>query len=248
MKIGVIISMYEEYENILENIKTIKNNNFPIILIQSKPKDPNKIIDSTQVDYYKMFPDITGTGNLFTGDAAKTISHPLGRNLCHGFKTAKSFDVDWWIVILGDVKIINFGGIKKIINKMKSKSKTLGITREVGLTFTNKFGKSGKVEKSDTHNFVPTFFIIDAKLVEKGIFQEIEIVNPFAMEECMGIAATGFFEMNKMEFFEQCHIIADYAYPKFIKGLEYSKDRTVLPRYVDGTVNAIRRFRTKFST
>ena len=84
MKIGVIISMYEEYENILENIKTIKNNNFPIILIQSKPKDPDKIIDSTQVDYYKMFSDITGTGNLFTGDAAKTISHPLGRNLCHG--------------------------------------------------------------------------------------------------------------------------------------------------------------------
>jgi hypothetical protein len=118
----------------------------------------------------------------------------------------------------------------------------------VGLTFTNKFGKFGKVEKSDTQNFVPTFFITDAKLVEKGIFQEIEIVNPFAMEECMGIAATRFFEMNKMEFFEQCHIIADYAYPKFIEGLEYSKDRTVLPRYVDGIVNAIRRFRTKFST
>ena len=86
-----------------ENIKTIKNNNFPIILIQSKPKDTNKIINSNLVDYYKMFPDITGTGNLFTGDAAKTISHPLGRNLSHAFKTVKSFDADWWIVILGDV-------------------------------------------------------------------------------------------------------------------------------------------------
>ena len=217
-------------------------------MIQSKPKDPDKIIDSVQVDYYKMFPDITGTGNMFTGDAAKTISHPLGRNLCHGFKIAKSFDVDWWIVILGDIKISNFNGIKKIINKMKSKSKTLGITREVGLTFTNKFGKLGKVEKSDTHNFVPTFFIIDAKLVEKGIFQEIEIVNPFAMEECMGFTVSKFFEKNKMEFFDQCHIIADYAYPKFIEGLEYSKDRTVLPRYIDGAVNAIRKFRTTCNT
>jgi len=248
MKIGVIISMYEEYENTLENIKTIKKNNFPIILIQSKPKDPNKIINSNLVNYYKMFPDITGTGNLFTGDAAKTISHPLGRNLSHAFKTAISFDVDWWIVILGDVKIENFNGIKKIINKMKSKNKTIGITREVGLTFVNKFGKPGRIEKSDTHNFVPTFFIIDSKIVEKGIFQEIEIVNPFAMEECMGFAATKFFEKNNMKFFEQCQIIADYAYPKFIEGLKYSKDRTVLPRYIDGTVNAIRRFRTKFST
>jgi hypothetical protein len=247
MKIGIIISMYEEYDIAMENIQTIKKNNFPIILIQSKPKNPDKIIDSTKVDYYKIFLDITGTGNLFTGDAAKTISHPLGRNLGHGFKTAKSFDVDWWIVILGDVKITNFNGIKKIINKMKSKSKTLGITREIGLVFNDKFNKPGKIEKSNSHNFIPTFFIIDAKLVEKGIFQDIKIVNPFTMEECMGVAATKFFEINKMKFFEQCHIISDYPYPKFIEGLEYNKDRTVLPRYVDGAVNAIRRFRSKFS-
>jgi hypothetical protein len=247
MKIGIIISMYEEYENTLKNIKIINNNKLPIILIQSEPKDIHKNIDSDQVSYYKMFPDITGTGNLFTGDAAKTISHPLGRNISQGFNIAKSFDIDWWVIILGDVKITNFNGIKKIINKMKSENKTLGITREIGLTFTNKFGKPGKIEKSDTHNFVPTFFIVNAKLVKKGIFQKIEIINPFAMEECMGVTATKFFEKNKMEFFEQCHIIADYAYPKFIEGLEYSEDRTVLPRYVDGVVNAIRRFRTSFS-
>jgi len=130
---------------------------------------------------------------------------------------------------------------------MNSQKKSLGITREVGLTFANKFGKSGKVEKSYTHNFVPTFFIISAKLVKKGIFQDIEVVNPFAMEECMGVAATKFFKENNYDFFEQCHIIADYAYPKFIEGLKYNKDRTILPRYIDGTVNAFRRFKTKFS-
>jgi len=122
MRLGVIISMYEEYENTLENIKKIRNYNFPIILIQSKPKDPNKKINSNLVDYYKIFPDITGTGNLFTGDAAKTISHPLGRNLSHAFKTAKSFDIDWWIVILGDVKIENFNG-KKLLIKCNTKIK-----------------------------------------------------------------------------------------------------------------------------
>jgi len=131
---------------------------------------------------------------------------------------------------------------------MQYKNKTMGITREVGLTFINKFGNSGKIEKSDTHNFVPTFFIVNQKLVKKEIFQEIKIVNPFAMEECMGFTVSKFFEKNKMEFFDQCHIIADYAYPKFIEGLEYSKDRTVLPRYIDGAVNAIRKFRTIFCT
>ena len=125
-------------------------------------------------------------------------------------------------------------------------NKTLGITREIGLVFDDKFGNPGKVEKSDSHNFVPTFFIINKKLVKKGIFQDIKIINPFAMEECMGIAANEFFKENNYDFFDQCYIISDYAYPKFIKGLKYNSDRTVLPRYVDGAVNAFRRFKTKF--
>ena len=155
--------------------------------------------------------------------------------------------MNWWIVILGDVKISSLKGIIKIIEKMILQNKTLGITREVGLIFDDKFGKSGKTEKSNTHNFVPTFFITDAKLVKKEIFHNIEIVNPFTMEECMGVAATKFFEENNYDFFEQCYIIADYAYPKFIEGLEYNSDRTILPRYIDGVVSAFRKFKARFS-
>jgi len=95
----------------MRNIHNINKNSLPLIVVQSDPKDPDKIINSNFVNYYKKFPDITGTGNLFTGDAAKTISHPLSRNLSHAFKIAKSFDVDWWIVLLGDVELYNFKGI-----------------------------------------------------------------------------------------------------------------------------------------
>ena len=141
--------------------------------------------------------------------------------------------------------------LKKQQKKGKEKpllqNKTLGITREVGLIFDDQFGKPGKVEKSDTHNFVPTFFITNNKLIKKGIFHDIKIINPFTMEECMGVSATNFFDENNYDFFEQSYIIADYAYPKFIHGLEYKSDRTILPRYVDVVVNAFRRFKTKFS-
>lgn len=247
MKIGVIISVYNEFENTMKNIRIFNDYSLPIIVIQSNPNNPNKIINCNLVSYYKLFPDITGTGNLFTNDDRRTISHPMSRNFSHAFTIAKSFDVDWWITIIGDVEISNLNGIMKIINKMKLEKKSLGITREVGLTFTDKFGNHGKIEKSNTHNFVPTFFIVNADLVKKGIFHDIKVTNPFAMEECMGDAATQFFEENNYDFFKQCYIIADYAYPKFIEGLRYNKDRTVLPRYVDGIVNAFRRFKTKFS-
>jgi len=247
MKIGVIISLYAEYENTLKNIHFLKKQSIPMIVVQSEPPDPKKIIDSKLVDHYKKFPDIAGTENIFTDIAEKTICHPLGRNLSYAFRTAQSYDVDWWIIILGDVELFGLEGINNIIEKMILQNKTLGITREIGLVFDDKFGNPGKVEKSDSHNFVPTFFIINKKLVKKGIFQDIKIINPFAMEECMGIAANEFFKENNYDFFDQCYIISDYAYPKFIKGLKYNSDRTVLPRYIDGAVNAFRRFKTKFT-
>ena len=246
MKIGVIISVYNEFENTMKNIRVFNDYSLPIIVIQSDPNDPNKIIDSNIISYYRLFPDITGTRNLFTSDSKKTIAHPMSRNFNHAFTIAKSCDVDWWFTIVGDVEISNLNGIMKIINKMKSEKKSLGITREVGLTFTDKFGNLGKIEKSNTHNFVPTFFIVNAELVKNGIFHDIEVTNPFAMEECMGDAATKFFKENNYDFFEQCYVIADYAYPKFIEGLRYNKDRTILPRYVDGIVNAFRRFKIRF--
>ena len=248
MKIGFIISVYIEYENTMKNIHFLKEQSVPMIVVQSDPNNPNKIIASDLVDHYKKFPDLAGTVNVFTNNPTKTINHPLGRNLSYAFRTAQSFDVDWWVVILGDVKVSGLKGITKIIKKMISQNKTLGITREIGLVFDDKFGKPGKTEKSNSHNFVPTFFITNTKLVKKGIFHDIKIINPFTMEECMGVAATKFFEENNYDFFEQCYIIADYAYPKFIDGLEYNSDRTILPRYIDGAVNAFRRFKTKFLT
>jgi len=247
MKIGVIISVYNEFDNTLKNIRVINQNSFPILVIQSDPNDSNKIINSSLVSYYKLFHDITGSKNLFTSDSERAVSHPISRNFSHAFTIAKSFDVDWWVTIFGDVEISNFNGIIKIINKMESQKKSLAITREIGLTFTNKFGKHGKVEKSDSHNFVPTFFIVNTDLVKKYIFQDIKVTNPFAMEECMGDSVTKFFEENNYDFFEQCYIISDYAYPKFIEGLKYNQDKTILPRYVDGIVNAFRRFKTRFS-
>jgi len=247
MKIGFIISVYTEYENTMKNIHFLNSESIPTIIVQSDPNDPDKIIDSNLVNHFKMFPDLAGTSNVFTDNPEKTINHPLGRNLSYGFRTAQSFDVDWWVVILGDVEISALKGIFKIIKKMILHNKTLGITREIGLVFDDKFGKPGKIERLNSHNFVPTFFILNAELVKKGIFHNIEIVNPFTMEECMGISATKFFEENNYDFFDQSYIICDYAYPKFIDGLKYNGDRTILPRYVDGAINALRRFRLKFS-
>ena len=76
MKISFIISVYIEYDNTMKNIRFLKENSVPIIVVQSEPNDTSKIIDSSLVDYYKKFPDIAGTVNVFTDNPEKSINHP----------------------------------------------------------------------------------------------------------------------------------------------------------------------------
>jgi len=60
MKIGFIISMYDEIIQASKSVEVVKRQGCPIIVIQSDPKDEDKILDKTQVDYYEMLPDLAG--------------------------------------------------------------------------------------------------------------------------------------------------------------------------------------------
>ena len=94
---------------------------------------------------------------------------------------------------------------------------------------------------------MPQFFIVNSKLVEKKIFNQIKITNRYASEQCLGDSVIQFCKNNSTDFDSVVYSICDYAYPKFVDGLKYNGDRTILPRYIDGVVNAFRRFKTKFS-
>jgi len=247
MKIGVIISVYNEFENTLKNIRIINDNSFPIIVIQSDPNDSNKIINSNLVSYYKLFHDITGSENLFTSDSERTISHPMSRNFSHAFTITKSFDVDWWITICGDVVINNFNGIEKIIQKMIIENKSLGITKAVGQVFFDKDDNLLRIQDPDTTDFMPQFFIINQKLIQKGLFNNILITNPFTTEQCMGDDVNRFCAKNNISFADISYVIADYAYPQFIDGLLYNPDRIIMPRYIDSIVNKFRKLKFSFS-
>ena len=55
MNFGLIISVYDEIDETIETIKTFKENQFPIIVIQSDPNNPKKTINPNSVNYYKLF-------------------------------------------------------------------------------------------------------------------------------------------------------------------------------------------------
>ena len=149
------------------------------------------------------------------------------------------------MIILGDVLLENIKGITKTIEKMDYQNKTIGITRAVGQTFLDKDAKFTRIQKENTTDFMPQFFIVKSELVKNKFFHEIPITNPHTPEQCFGDAILDYCKNNSIEFFDVVYSICDYPFPKFIEGLKYNPDKAKLPKYADGAINALRRFKVK---
>ncbi len=250
MKLGFLISMYDEIHTVKNTINVLKQNDCKIIVIQSDPNNNLKILDTNQVDYYAILSDFAGSKeNYLKGRDPENIEFSsipvkaITRNLSAGFSVAKDFKVDWWIVILGDVAISNLSGIQKIIKKMNKQDKSLGVTRAIGQTFMDNNNKHTRIQHSDTTDFMPQFFIVNSTLIEHGLFSKFILSNKFATEQCLGDEVNRYCLKNKITFDDIVFVISNYAYPQFISGLKYNPDRINMPRYVDGFVNFLRRLK-----
>ena len=251
MKIGFIISMYDEIKEVLSTIENLARNDCEIIVIQSDPHEKEKILDKNKVTHYELLPDLAGSKEDYEKEreyemeGTVTPAKALSRNFSHGFTAAKEIDVDWWITILGDVTISNLEGIKKLLKKIESENKSVGITRAVGQTFMDENAKFTRIQKDDTTDFMPQFFIVKSDLVKNGFFHTISITNLHTPEQCFGDSVLEYCKKNSLKFWDIVYSICDYAYPKFVEGLNYNSDKAILPRYVDGTINLWRRVKTK---
>ena len=72
MNFGLIVSIYDEIDETTETIKTFKENQFPIIVIQSDPNNPKKIINSNSVNYYELFSDFAGSKDQYVQERIDT--------------------------------------------------------------------------------------------------------------------------------------------------------------------------------
>lgn len=251
MKLGFIITMYDELNEVLKNVEIIKKDDCKIIVIQSDPKNQN-IFDATKSDHYELLPDLAGSKDSYMegrvkfdreGKGTPIFARALSRNFSHGFTAAKNFDVDWWVAIVGDMSISNLDGIKKIIRKLERTNKAVGFTRGVGIaSIFPDHPEYSRMQWLDTTDFMPQFFIVRADLVRRGLFNQISITNPYMTEQCLGDEILRFCIENNMRFWDICHSVRDYSYPRGIEGVHYNPDKvSKLPRYTERVVFALRR-------
>ena len=237
MSLGLIVSMYDETEKVIETIKNTKKSFHKIIVIQSNPGDEKKLIDPSLADHYELLPDLASSIENYQnerkqGGPSTIPARALSRNCSMGFQVANSFDVGWWVFIMGDVLLNNLSGIQKIIRKMEKQNKFLGITRPLGQTLYDSDGKLNHLIIKDTTTFTPTFFIVKSDLIQKGLFTDIKITNPFTSEQCFGDNLNNFLIDNKMDFHNSIFLISNLAYPGSIKGLKYNYPQPKISKFL----------------
>lgn len=234
MKLGFIISMYDEINIVKKTIQTLKKDNSKIVVIQSDPGNEEMVLDNSLCDKYERMSDIAGGRKKYEkiieerkkegkGEMIGPIA--LTRNFSKGFTLIQDFDVDFVIGITGDTKISNLKGILKIIKKMKLNGKLVAGTRSIGYTMFNESGKSIQFQSRTSTNIMPQFFIADINSVRNGLFCNNKKTNKYNTEQCLGDEIVRYCKEMNLKIFDVFYIISNYGYPRFIDGVQYNPEQ-----------------------
>lgn len=249
MKLGFVISMYDEIDIVKETLLHLRDFGCITIVIQSDPGDKKFVLESNLCDKYEMMSDISGSRQNYEkvvkektegkGEMIGPIA--LTRNFNRAFTMIKNLDVEYVIALTGDTKITNLDGILKIIEEMKKQKKIVAGTRTIGYTQYDEFGKFARFQHRNIADIMPQFFITKIDSVRSGLFCDTKRTNKYTTEQCFGDEIIHYCKENDFIFLDKFYRICDYAYPRFIDGLHYNPEQLskISPK-LEGLINWIR--------
>jgi hypothetical protein len=249
MKLGFVISMYDEIDTVKSTLINLKKLDCVTIVIQSDPGEEKLILDSNLCDKYEMMSDLAGNRQNYEkiieekkegkGEIIGPIA--LTRNFNRGFSLIKDFELDYIIALTGDTKITSLKGISNIVKNMKKHNKRVGGTRTIGFTQYDELGNYTRFQHREIMDIMPQFFIVNSKDVKNGLFSNTKRTNKFTTEQCFGDEIIRYCKENNLKFIDEFYRICDYAYPRFIEGLEYNPEQlSKMPEVLEKFINWIR--------
>lgn len=195
MDIGIVITMYDECDVVLESIKNIRlsNHNVTIVLIHSDNKENRNILDNVKglVDYYTLLPNLESTCDKFELPASVVC-----RNYSNGFSVLYDLKNSYDLVIgmTADTLITD---LNLLIHDLTKTNHMGFVLQAIGQNFNNfdsdpKNGKvGGRFQYENTTDIMPQFFTFNGDVFKKfKMFTNIENTNRFTSEQCLGDEVT----------------------------------------------------------
>jgi len=249
MKIAFVISMYDETNTVKKTLNNLKKFGCSSIVIQSDPGEKNLVLEANLCDKYEMMSDLAGSRQNYEkiveekkegkGEMIGPIA--LTRNFNKGFSLAKDYDVDYIVALTGDTKISSLKGILDITKKMRIMGGKVAGTRTIGFTQYDENGEYTRFQHRNIADIMPQFFIADIRDVRKGLFCNTKRTNKFTTEQCFGDEILRYCKENNIKFLDCFYRICDFAYPKFIEGVNYNPEQlSKMPQLLETLINWVR--------
>jgi len=188
MKIGIVITMYDEFDVLKESIinaeKSFHEITWVVVHSDNEKTDENLEYIKQNTKYIKL-PNLKDTVDKFELPSASVV-----RNYNAGFTELYSHNIDFDFVIgaTADTFIINLDEILSVTSYYDAY-----VLQAIGQFFYNKTdnpaqGSSAtRFQSQDTTDIMPQFFMIKGRVaVEQKLFTSIKNLNKFTSEENLG--------------------------------------------------------------
>jgi len=215
-----LITMYNEFSVVRNTVSNIRKefSNALIFVVQSDNGSGN-IIES--VDRFEVLPDLSKEYRHH-----KLAANAIARNYSYLFK--KSLELDCLsktiVAITGDTLITDPSVIMRIDADMRRQNKVLACSQALGQNFhavdsDPENGRcGGRFQFEGISDFMPQFFVVSGAFVaHTRAFENIEVVNEFTSEQCLG---DEFQRCVKGLFSDNALVLSKNAYD-FSDGINY---------------------------
>ena len=197
VRLGLAICMSDEEEVVNATIARVVPRFEWIGIVRSTDIDqPFAFLGDSAVEYQEAVP--TPGDQCSPGEAAV-------RTICRGYsmlfnqvKEVKA--VEWVVAILGGTLLLHPFGVERIIADTRREEKLIGCAKALGQEFNKaewtaeelQDGKGGgRIQDRTMLDFQPNLFVFNRDILDFGALCNIEPVNRWCPQECLGAASMG---------------------------------------------------------
>lgn len=188
MKLAVLQTMYDEHDNVLNNmLEVMSRYKDPLFFVtHSFERNSDALEKIKRASYYNALPNLGGTM-----DRMKLPAHAVSRNYSDLFRRLYEVnkEVDLIVALPGDTKITDAGSFWRRYEEMQQRGYKLYACQAKGQVFWSNDKILNRVQTDDVADFMPHLFFVDGKFAFRSrVFSEIPVINEYTTEHCLSEA------------------------------------------------------------
>ena len=210
MKLGLIITMYDEIDIVLQTMENVRKV-FPdsiIIVVHSDAQIENENLNRIKEisNKYILLSDLSKEYHRW-----QVPSRSICRNVSEGCKSLYELhiDIDCIVIITGDTLISDALNIKRRRSEMIQNDWIAMVSQAIGSSFHSDDDdppngiREHRIQTQNTTDFMPQYILLNGEIANQTkVFSDIKITNKWTTEQCLGDEFMRILD-NKIYLFKQ---------------------------------------------